>query len=257
MGVRCVHMKGRAMNRMVRILFTALICFPAYGGIRTWTLVSGQSVEGEYVKVVISNVIVKNAEGRELRLPLTQLSTEDQSYVQLENPPELKVDMLEGFRQDDPRTSIIWEDNSLVTGLYYKFGARVKQQNLAAYDHDLKFVIYELAQQIYDPDKYHIMARIESAPFRLTEENEYRYEFRDDNEYRVLKWVLGGTLPRGQKMAESVVLVYDERGEIIAYNSSKKWLYKNLDKLQKLPVGAWIDDKCNRVHPTCPRREES
>lgn len=45
-------------------------------------------------------------------------------------------------------------------------------------------------------------------------------------------------MPRGQKFADGLVVVRDERGEVIAYNTTKNWLYDNLEKLGELPFNA-------------------
>ena len=41
----------------------------------------------------------------------------------------------------------------------------------------------------------------------------------------------------------------DERGVIIANRLTPTWLFKNRDKLSKLDLGAFLDNKCNQVWP--------
>jgi hypothetical protein len=50
-----------------------------------------------------------------------------------------------------------------------------------------------------------------------------------------------------------LVVLYDKFDRVVAYNASREWLFEYLDELKKLPVGAWFDNKLNRVHPTSPR----
>ncbi len=247
---------GIPFKRLMICFITGLaLSTHTFAEVRTWTYLTGETFEGEYVKKLFDDVVIKDADGKEQRIPLKQLTREDDLYVQLENPPKLSVDPLENFDQRDPTPSPIWVNNSPVKCLMYSFGARVKQPGLEKYEHDMTVVVYVFTQQVFDISKYRLIAKVESEPFRLTKENGYRFEFRETDKHRVLSWLIAETRPRGQKFAETLIVVKDVRGNVIAYNSTKKWLYKGLDRLEKLPIGAWIDDKVERVHPTSPKRD--
>ena len=102
-----------------------------------------------------------------------------------------------------------------------------------------------------------MIERNESEPFVLSRESERRFEFTSSKKTKVIAYdlnvdYLNWQESRGEKFAETMILVRDERGEIIAYNTTKNWLYDNLDQLEELPVGAWLDKTCKRVHPTVP-----
>jgi hypothetical protein len=91
----------------------------------------------------------------------------------------------------------------------------------------------------------------------LSRENERRFEWMAKKKNRIIAYelfvdYLDWREPRGEKFAETLILVRDKRGEIIAYNTTKNWLFDNLDKLEELPVGAWLNDDCVRTHPTVP-----
>jgi hypothetical protein len=82
-----------------------------------------------------------------------------------------------------------------------------------------------------------------------------KYEFTGKKSVQLLSFQievdwLGWRQVRGETYAESLIIVRDQRGEIIAYNTTKNWLYDNFDKLSQLPVGAWLNDTCTRTHPT-------
>ena len=241
------------MKFLFPLFMSMLLTSSSIAEMRLWTLSSGEQFEAEPMDLSSSQATLKNAEGRKVRIALKELSTEDRRYLELTNPPELSVDYLESAKQRFPKPSPLWEDASPVTLFKYSFGARIKQKSLGNYTHDLKVEIYAITQQAYDMDKYHLIAKITSPAFKLTEENDRRHEFQDQQEFDVIRFLLeGAQFVRGEKMAESLVLVRDERGEILTYNSTKKWLYKNLEQLEALPVGAWFNDSCKRVHPTSP-----
>jgi hypothetical protein len=245
------------MKAFIIITVAVSLTMCARGEMRKWTALSGKPIEAEYGKILFDDVILKDASGGELRIPLAEFSGEDLKYIELRNPPVLSVDFMKSANQEFVPTSP-FNTSAPLNILIYQFGARVKQKDAKTYNHPLKVELYSFTQQRYDPDNYHLIARVESEPFVLSKASERRYEFTDPKEYIVYSYefevgFLNWREPRGEKFAESLILVRDERGEIIAYNSTKNWLYSNLDQLEALPIGAWLNNTCTRVHPTSPK----
>lgn len=240
----------------------AMICLPTFGEMRTWTNTKGKTFEGEYISTLFDDVKIKNAEGEELRIPLASLSETDKKYVELQNPPQLKVE----YRKSEPVKEYTAEDwysnsggqtrNHPIKITTATFGAEVIQKSTQAYNHALTVEVYALTKELYDPSKYHLIVHSKSASFKLTKENDRRFAYEDKKTYKILSYNLYDVFPRGETLGEYLVLVRDERGKVIAHNGTKKWLYNNLDKLNALPVGAWLNDKCVRVHPTSPKWTE-
>lgn len=249
------------MKTFLKIAITISLTACARGEMRTWTSLPGKTVEAEYVKIAFDDVVLKDANGTEIKVPLDLFSGEDLKYIELANPPKLSLDFMKSANQD------FVPDTPFDTGgplpesptlLIYQFGARVKQQDVKTYEYPLELEIYAFTQQRYDPDKYHLICRTKSEPFVMSSNNGRRFEFTCPHQHNVLSYTLyvnylSWEELRGEKFAESLILVRDERGEIIAYNTTKNWIFNNLDKLQELPVGAWLDKDCNRTHPTPPK----
>jgi hypothetical protein len=256
-GSNPILWKKRKMKTFIKIAVTVSLTMCARGEMRTWTSLPEKTFEAEYVKLHFDDVILKDANGGELRIPMDRFSGEDLKYIELGNPPNLSVDFMKSAGQEFIPTSPFLAKDPLNL-LMYQFGARVKQKDGKAYKYPLIIEIYAFTQQRYDQDKYHLISRAESEPFVLSKENGRRHEFTAPKEYKVYNYELNVTWlnwrePRGEKFAESLILVRDERGKIIAYNSTKKWLYRNLEMLEQLPIGAWLDADCIRVHPTVPK----
>lgn len=248
------------MKIFIKIVLTVSLTLCARGEMRTWTSLPGKTIEAEYVKVLFDEVVLKDANGQELKVPLNLFSGEDLKYIELANPPKLSVDLMKSEDQDFvpsgvfPTGGTIPEPPDL---LYLTFGARVKQLDAKTYNHKLKIQLYAFTQQVYDPDKYHLICKSESEPFVMSKANGRRFEFTGPHKHRLLTYTLhvdylSWEELRGENFGETLIVVRDERDEIVAYNGSKKWLYENLDKLEKLPVGAWLDKTATRVHPTPP-----
>ena len=245
------------MKIYIKLAVALLLTIGARAEMRTWSSLPGTPVEAEYVRIQFDNVILKDGDGAELKIPLTSFSGEDLKYIELENPPQLSVDVMKSADQEFIPTSPFLAKDPLNL-LIYEFGARVKQLDAKSYNYPLTIEIYALTKQRYDQSKYHLIARAKSEPFVLSKDNGRRHEYTAPKRYKVFSYelnvdFLNWTEPRGEKYGENLILVRDERGEIIAYNSTKKWLYNKLEMLDELPVGAWLNDDCVRVHPTVPK----
>jgi len=241
------------MKKLHGVMILMLCTMISAADMRTWTLLTGQTIEGNYEGIVFDQVVLRDSDGERVRVPLDQVSEMDRIYLELATPPELKLDVLESAEQVFVKPSTMWQDNSPVTLMRYRLGARIRQLSIAEYRHPLTVEIYTIAQQVYDPDKYHLVRKWSSEPFRLDQEKDRRVEIRCPKVVELAEFLLVGEFPRGERFAESVVAVRDERGEVIACQASKNWLSDNLDKLTALPEGAWFDDQVRRVHPTSPK----
>ena len=63
-----------------------------------------------------------------------------------------------------------------------------------------------------------------------------------------------GQQRRGEKYGGYLITVTDVRGKIIDYGTSHEWLFENLEKLKRIPVGRHFDKTVARVHPPRPIR---
>ncbi|MBN2786536.1 MAG: hypothetical protein JXR25_17095 [Pontiellaceae bacterium] len=249
------------MNRIYGLIIAVLFCACiSHAESRLWTSTSGTTLEGEYVNFGFDAVNISDANGKIVKIPFDQLSEVDQAYVELMNPPDLSVDYRESS-QPKEFTAEAWVSNGGSTTQNHpiyvidaSFGALIKQKSTKEYNHDLVVEMYVFTEQNYDPDKYHLIAHVTSKPFRLNKKNKFRFEYNTPNTYNVIYYNLYSLYPRGEKPSKYLILVRDERGEIIAHKGRSEWLIKNLDKLEKLPVGSWLNDKCKRVHPSQPPR---
>lgn len=249
----------KKMYEALLVLLAAACCVNAE--MRTWTSINGQTVEGEYQNVAFEKVTLKRPDGTSLQIPLDQLSREDREYVEIINPPELSIDYRESAQPKefcaDPWTSNYGGGQILNHPIYIvdgRFGALIKQKSQQEYNHEFTIEMYIFSEQYLDPDKYRILAHVKSEPFKLTKENKFRYVYDTPTTYRTIYYNLYSTWKRGEKPSKYLIMIRDERGKIINYKARSEWIYKNLDKLEKLPVGAWINDKCIRIHPTQPPR---
>ncbi|MBN2162875.1 MAG: hypothetical protein JW713_08030, partial [Pontiellaceae bacterium] len=242
------------MKSYIGIIIAVSLSLSALAEVRTWSLSSGETIEAEYLRNSFDSVVLKTADGKEHKIQVSDLVEADQKEITLLNPPELSLDLLRSAEQVKVPESP-YHDQPGPMLLLYTFGARIKQLGTKNYPYPLTVEVYALSKQCYDPDKYHLIQVCRSKPFVLSKENNRRFEFESKNPVRLIRYqidvnFLNWIQPGGEEYGESLILVKDERGEIIAYDTTASWLYENYDKLRKLPVGAWMNNACKRVHPT-------
>jgi hypothetical protein len=220
-------------------------------GPRTWTLNSGQTVDADFLSYVGDKIALKTAAGKQVKIDLADFSEEDQRYVELSNPPQFNIDFTKKSTQR--MVQVTPHLNEVAPRVFdWKFGARAKQSSPRAYKHPLRMEYFAVGQQVLDTDKYILLDRGNST-FVPTKENDRSHQFMGDRITEMINYELH-TQERGERYKGYLILIWDERGEIIQYAASNDWLYENREDLMEIPVGRFFDKTCKRVHPTGPKR---
>lgn len=225
----------------------------AHAEMRTWTGSDGNTFEGEYISSSGDKIILKDARGKTKKIPRAQFSPEDIAYIELTNPPEFKVDF---FTKSNQLILVVPPDIQFTQLpppkiLDYVFGAKIKQSSSKDYNHVLRIEFFAIGAEVWG-NQYILLDRQESS-FTLSTENNRSYKFSSEKTVRMIQYDLYGA-SRGRKYYGNLVTVTDERGEIIAYSASNEWLYRNIENLKQLPLGAYFDKTCTRTYPTPPKR---
>ena len=221
--------------------------------VRTWTSADGShTVVGHVVSSLDDSVFIETPEGKNIKLMLDQLSAADRTFLELAFPPQFKLTLLKSSK---PRFIEVRSTRgaNIPTILQWQFGARARQVGRKAYKHALTLEYYAVGQQVLDTDKYFLMDRAVSR-FTPGPDNDYSHEFYGRRTAEVMKFTMYDQNMGRKFSGEYLVVLKDERGTIIGHNDTAKWLLENVDKLEKLPVGAFFDDTCTRIYPTSPPR---
>jgi len=217
---------------------------------RTWSGKDGNTLEAKFVAVIGNKAVLADSRGSQRRIPLSQLSDKDQLYIELTQPPKFNIDFSKKSNQR------FFQESTILPGAHwlprhsdYVFSARLKQTSAGQYNHELKVEFFAIGEEI-EADNYILFDRQESR-FTPTKENRRSLTFA------------GRTVPlrenvifterRGQKYGGYLVVVTDERGMIVDYGSSHKWLLGILNNLRQLPVGKHFDKTGSRVEPPRPK----
>ena len=217
---------------------------------RIWTLDSGKTVEGEYVSTIGGQLVLKAPDGKTFKVPSGQVSAADREYLDLSNPPKFKVDFVKSPKQRFIETTpYLNEDMPAV--LVWTFGAKVKQMSSVDYNHELEVEYIAIGQQELDSNKYMMLDR-DSTTFTQTKENKRSMMFKGDRRPETMTFSMH-TQNFGERYRGFLVLVRDERGEIIAHNAYPDWLYDVRENLLKLKPRNYFDKTGKRVYPTGPK----
>jgi hypothetical protein len=216
---------------------------------RVWTFVKGHTLEGEYITTIGDKVVLKTAKGKQMKFLRTTLSPEDLEFIELSNPPEFNIDFRAQSKQRHIGSRTGTSD--VPTALQWHFGARVKQVGAGAYNHELSIEYFATGQQIIDRNKYILLDR-GSERFTPSRENKAFHEFMSEQMIELMEYAVSDQ-SMGRKKSGYLIIIRDKRGEIIQHQASNAWLWNHYAKLNKLPVGAFMDDSCTRVYPTGPK----
>ena len=213
---------------------------------RTWTLVDGRTFEAQVMSLADfgDGIGMRDADGREFKISQNQLSANDRNYIKVKKL-QLDIDFSEHLDMKMFSSTLAQHYSDVrppeerVT-----FSVRVKQRSNEAFDGELVVEFYAFGTQRDCPAKRFILLAYKKLPFKLTEDNGRRFEYRmPKSEYVPLPDIALGDWKgdnahsiRGRKYDTYLVTVSDTNGNVIAHRTPNKWLYENLDNLRKLPV---------------------
>ncbi len=212
---------------------------------RTWVGADGKALKARFRALVAGNVVLEDSQGRQKKIPLTQLSKEDRKFIELARPPRFNIDF---SKQSSQRILEMSPYSSMPPPriIDYVFTAKLKQTSVGTYNHELKVEFFAVGASINGQD--HILLDHQESSFTPTKENQRSHKF-SGRSVETIDFTLDG-IRQGIRYKDYLVVVTDERGKIIAHAGSGKWLFENLENLRNLPVGAYMDKTCVRTHPS-------
>lgn len=238
------------MNKLLCIFFVVQLCAGACAETRMWSLVSGKSIEAEYVNLAFNKVFLKTQDGTQVTVLMEQLSEEDRVFLELENPPLLlvnfkhKSNQLLGHYKSTP-----FLNRSPPSRFEHTFKVEVQTAGAEPYNHPLHVQYFAIGRQLQDRDKYILMEKKESE-FSLDNSSGSSFEMAG-SPVSVIKYEDRGRV--GRDYAGYLVVVTDSRGKVIAHNASSKWLFNHYEQIKKRKVGDFMDNKGSRVYASGPQ----
>ena len=243
------------MRNLVFILSIFLACGSSYAESREWTTLDGRSFKAEFSLRMGSDAVFKTEQGKQVRIPVDQLSKTDQKFIMLETPPDLEMSF--SRTTDKRRYPVGYNGNETKnpTAFYNQFMVKIRQRSAGEYNLPLHLEYFVIGEEV-DGDNY-ILLDHQELDFTLTTKNKRTYVAQGDPVQIInYTWIekVGSPLvmERGEKYGRYLVIITDTRGDIVAYRTPSDWLFDVAENLRTVPVNRHFDKTGTRVGPPRP-----
>lgn len=244
------------MKKIIPVLLF-LSCSLAIAKMHTW-IIHGKPVRAKYVMTINKKVILKTKEGKQIRIPCSSLSKEDQEYLELLQPPSLKINFTKTTKQRVFPPNI--REDEPPKAQYITFFVKIQQTSTQKYRHKMTIEYFALGQEINGERK--VFLGHETRSFSLKgygdsfhfqgityELPKYHLKVKHAKNPEDEEW-----LPyRGIRYGGFLIIIKDKTGKIIAHKASSKKYYHYVKNLRKLHTGCFFNFKTGkRTPPTRP-----
>ncbi len=235
--------------KLIILFILAALLLDARAGMRIWTSQKGDTVEAEFIGFFADKVVLRKADGVEIKVPQSGLSATDIKYLSEAIPPEMA---LEVYVKNDKKQmgsyssdydSYGWERKGQIVKCTATVAKKSKQENKTP----LKARLYVLSKDL-TTDAVEVVALAEQE-FSFASQNMVEFTSTPVSlEY--LKSSYEGN--RGQEYEGYLLLVEDAEGKILARKASRKLYEENAEKIRLAVKGTRFDSDMDMLNP--PRR---
>lgn len=200
------------MKKTILYLVLFAVCPAVFSAeIRTWTDVKGKEYQAEFLRELFDKVTLRDAQGKEYRVAVEDLSEHDQRYLRVMVPPQIEIAFTRKVEQMTVPWDLWHEDNAVMT----KVSGEIAIQKLSKrpFTSRLSAEVYLVAKEV-DGDNFVLLGKTDSS-FLFTDDAQNVHKFKAEpvstrvyNEYN-------GVQRRGEAYAGYLVVVSDARGDIV------------------------------------------
>lgn len=227
-----------------------LVNVTSFGEMRAWNFKNGRTLEAEFMAVTGDQVSLKSLRGKIKKIPQGEFGAEDLLYIELQEPPKLDLDLGKSAKQQTYLGSYNG-GGDIPSKDIYTFTAKVKQVSGKAYSHPLTLEFFTIGEE-NNGDK-NILYSYQKESFTLAEGSGSTFTISTD-EIGVVAYISNGQRC-GETYKGYMMIITDERGEIIASKSTRDDWLRIAGTLRKLPVSRTFDPATGeRCFPTQPSR---
>lgn len=200
-----------------------------FGAMRTWTSLSGQTLEAEYVRDSMGKVWLKTSTGKVKQIPISGLSQVDRDYINLRHPPKLEI------KADDNKKGLSVKGDIDNRKESLQFEVEIRKTSKQPYSEEMTAYLFVLGRDISD-DEY-ILLDTQKESFVLTPANNNSYTFKGKR----VKLEYDPDPPWGEKYEGYLVCIKTSDGDILMFKGKKRF-EKNLNILMKAKVNDRFDE---------------
>lgn len=218
---------------------------------RIWTSTKGDSIEAEYVKMFAGKVILKTAEGKQLKVPVSGLCSADKAWLANAIPPKIKITVDTDKDRDtlDSYSSEYGTYNYEKKAETTKCTAVLKQTNKEPSNREFIARMYVIGKQT-NRDLREVISYAE---------HEFSFKSSKTTQFKTAPVTVEYTKSnyaqnRGARYEGFLVLVEDKEGNIVAVESSQTSYEKNAHKFKAAKKGTEFDNDFDIMNPNKRKR---
>ena len=211
-------------NICVALAALTVLCLACSAEMRIWTSAEGQTVEAEFVRYSVGKIVLKKADGKEVSIPPSYLSDDDQEYVITMIPP--KPPMLQLDFSKRAKTNAEYYDDHRQK---LRFTVKIMKTSREPYEGKLTVELFVLGEDLRYGEKSMLLRKVWKDVVLSNELNDVLElspapitVHYDDEGYEY-----------GTKYDGYAFFVLDDSGTVIASRASSKKLERGLPKLRK------------------------
>jgi hypothetical protein len=227
------------MKLKINTIITASILFSAglaTAEMRNWADKKGNIIEAEHVATLDDKVVLRKADGSEIRVSLDTLSEKDRKYAILQKPPRIEIKV----SPKTDRSNTGYNRNVQIQKETVEVEVNIRKSSSAPYEAPLHAELYVIGRP-EQHDGYMILDK-KVQRIQFTTENDNQQTF--SSAPVVLKQLEAGK-QAGVEYKGYLVVVLDRKGEIIDSKASKLDYAQNAEAIMAGSKGTKFDGDFN------------
>ncbi|MDF7799372.1 SHD1 domain-containing protein [Pontiellaceae bacterium B1224] len=211
------------------------LTFSVSAEMRIWSDKKGNTIEAEYVSVIGSKVVLKTPEGKTLKVTMSGLSAADKKFLASSIPPTIKIDV--DIDKDEEKM----HDSGYSVSKKETVSCQVELQKTSKEPCNREFTVhaYIFAESLRDNSKKIIIHKEQKLDFKNTAKVSFASGSASVQNYK--GWSSTSNGKYGAEYHGYLVIVEDDRGNVIAVESNQTTYEKNIASIKGKDVGTRFD----------------
>ncbi|MDF7825864.1 SHD1 domain-containing protein [Pontiellaceae bacterium B12227] len=219
------------------LILTALLA-TAHAELRIWTDENGKTIEAEHVRTLTDQVVLRQADGSEIRVSLDTLSDRDRKYAILQTPPRIEISVAVDADRSNTgygnRRSVQVQEETVTVE------AKIRKSSSAPYEAPLRAELYVIGSP-EQKDGYVILDK-QLERFFFSTENDNQHSF-DSRDIKLRQMESGRQI--GVEYKGYLIAVRDKNHDVISLKCSKLEYEKNAEAIMAGKKGSIFDGDFN------------
>lgn len=207
----------------------------AQAEMRIWSDKKGNTIEAEFVSVIGSKVVLKTPEGKTLKVTMSGLSAADKKFLASSIPPTIKIDVdidKDEEKMHDSGYSVSKKET-------VSCSIELKKTSKEPCNREFTAHVYIFAESLLDNSKKIIIHKEHKFNFKSKATSTFSSESASVQNYKGWSSISNGKY--GAEYHGYLVVVEDDRGNIISVESNQTTYEKNIASIKGKAVGTRFD----------------